>query len=174
MTGATASTDGKKGLVPVPARGQQDWVLHGDGTWKNPTPIIQQVINSNAANWFGSDWDSQNGAVVGNKTVRSIATEQAAAAVANIVAQAPGTLDTLKEIADWIANDETNTANLVGRVSYLENRVVNGIPANPESGEPATPSIVSQISTLNTNYTNLGTRVTNVENALKWRDMSEE
>ena len=173
MTGATSTTDGKKGLVPVPARGQQDWVLHGDGTWKNPTPIIQQVINSNAANWFGSDWDGQNGAVIGNKTVRSIATEQAASAVAQVVAQAPEKLDTLKEIADWIAKDENDTQGFINRVTFLENTVINGTPAGSD-GSPAKPSIVSQISTLNTNYTNLGTRVTNVENALKWRDMSEE
>lgn len=33
MTGATASTDGTSGLVPAPSAGDQDKVLHGDGTW---------------------------------------------------------------------------------------------------------------------------------------------
>lgn len=37
-----------------------------------------------------------------------------------IVASAPEALDTLKEIADWIANDETGTAALVNRVAALE------------------------------------------------------
>lgn len=37
-------------------------------------------------------------------------------AVATIVAHAPEDFDTLKEIADWIANDETGTINLVNKV----------------------------------------------------------
>lgn len=34
MTGATAEAQGKSGMVPAPAAGQQDYVLHGDGTWR--------------------------------------------------------------------------------------------------------------------------------------------
>lgn len=34
MTPATADEDGTSGLVPAPAKGQQDMVLHGDGTWR--------------------------------------------------------------------------------------------------------------------------------------------
>lgn len=41
-------------------------------------------------------------------------------AVATIVAQAPEDFDTLKEIADWIANDETGTLDLIGRVEKAE------------------------------------------------------
>jgi len=33
FTGATASADGKQGLVPKPEAGDQDKVLKGDGTW---------------------------------------------------------------------------------------------------------------------------------------------
>lgn len=32
--GATASRDGSHGLVPAPSRGQQNYVLHGSGTWR--------------------------------------------------------------------------------------------------------------------------------------------
>lgn len=39
--GATASADGKQGLVPAPDAGDQDKVLKGDGTWGNtPTPNL--------------------------------------------------------------------------------------------------------------------------------------
>lgn len=34
MTGATASAAGAGGLVPAPGAGEEDNVLHGDGTWK--------------------------------------------------------------------------------------------------------------------------------------------
>ena len=44
-------------------------------------------------------------------------------AVATIVAQAPEDFDTLKEIADWIANDETGTINLVERVANIEENI---------------------------------------------------
>ena len=34
MKGATADQNGHQGAVPAPAKGQQDMVLHGDGTWR--------------------------------------------------------------------------------------------------------------------------------------------
>lgn len=44
-------------------------------------------------------------------------------AVATIVAQAPEDFDTLKEIADWIAGDETGTLNLIERVGAAEEEI---------------------------------------------------
>lgn len=37
VVGADASTDGAAGIVPQPLAGEQDKVLHGDGTWRVPT-----------------------------------------------------------------------------------------------------------------------------------------
>lgn len=169
MTGATANAAGESGLVPVPTAGTQNWFLAGSGQWVNPTPVIQQVINTNASNWFGADWDSNVGSLANSQTVRSIAANE----VAKIVANAPGTLDTLKEIADWI-EDQPDTSTFITRIGYLEDRVLNGVAADPDTGEAAIPSLVTQISTLNSNYSSLDTRVANVENTLKWQDMSEE
>lgn len=39
MVGATASANGKKGLVPQPNKGQQNSFLRGDGTWASPESI---------------------------------------------------------------------------------------------------------------------------------------
>lgn len=36
MAGATASADGKSGLVPEPTAGEQEKFLRGDGTWQTP------------------------------------------------------------------------------------------------------------------------------------------
>lgn len=49
-------------------------------------------------------------------------------AIKNVIDGAPEILDTLKEIADWIANDETGTANLIERVAANEDaiEVLNG------------------------------------------------
>lgn len=169
MVGATSSAAGQKGLVPVPPAGSQNWMLTGDGQWTNPTPVIQQVINNNASAWFGTDWDAQSGAPASSQTIRDIAANE----VAKIVANAPASLDTLKEIADWI-EDQPDTSTFINRITYLEDRVLNGVAADPETGSPAVPSIVTQISTLNTNYNSMDTRVTNIENSLKWQDMSED
>lgn len=43
MTGATASTDGISGLVPVPVAGDQNKFLRGDGTWQQVLPDFSAV-----------------------------------------------------------------------------------------------------------------------------------
>lgn len=43
MEGATASTDGRSGLVPIPHAGDQNKFLSGDGTWKNVLPNFSNV-----------------------------------------------------------------------------------------------------------------------------------
>lgn len=35
MKGATATEDGEAGLVPAPVAGDENKMLHGDGSWKN-------------------------------------------------------------------------------------------------------------------------------------------
>lgn len=54
-------------------------------------------------------------------------------AVATIVAQAPEDFDTLKEIADWIANDETGTLDLIGRVEKAEIDIENLKPLDVQA-----------------------------------------
>lgn len=172
MQGSTGVTSGQRGLVPDQPAGTQDFFLSGSGQWVNPTPVIQQVINTNAANWFGDDWDSTQNAPVDGQTVRDIASDE----VAKIVAEAPGTFDTLKEIADWIEAQPTvaDITNLTTRVTNVETRIFTDVPANPQTGSPAQPSLITQVTTLNANFSSLETRVTNVESALRWQDMTEE
>lgn len=172
MQGSTGVTSGQRGLVPDQPAGTQDFFLSGSGQWVNPTPVIQQVINTNAANWFGDDWDSTQNAPVDGQTIRDIASDE----VAKIVAEAPGTFDTLKEIADWIEAQPTvaDITNLTTRVTNVETRIFTDVPANPQTGAPAQPSLITQVTTLNANFSSLDTRVTNIESALRWQDMTEE
>ena len=59
MQGCDAGTAGVHGLVPAPAAGDQDKVLHGDGTWRSGgsggLPDYSNVITSgsysNSAGW---------------------------------------------------------------------------------------------------------------------------
>lgn len=51
-------------------------------------------------------------------------------AVTNLVNGAPETLDTLGEIATWIANDETGTAALIADVATKASKVNNAVSGN--------------------------------------------
>ena len=54
MTGATANADGKEGLAPKPAKGQQGLYLRGDGTWATPTNTTYGNATTSAAGLMSS------------------------------------------------------------------------------------------------------------------------
>lgn len=56
-------------------------------------------------------------------SVANTATVIAAAEVAKVVAEAPESYDTLKEIADWIANDTTGAAQMANDITELQGLV---------------------------------------------------
>ena len=49
MAGATASADGKSGLVPQPTKGNQGKFLRGDGTWAVPTDTKNTAGSTNSS-----------------------------------------------------------------------------------------------------------------------------
>ena len=60
--------------------------------------------------------------------------------IANLIGGASESLDTLKEIEDWIRNDETGTVNLIKRIDHLEDNKVDkvdgkGLSTNDYSNE---------------------------------------
>lgn len=59
----------------------------------------------------------------GEATVEGSVKKQVVDAIAEVVAEAPEDFDTLKEIADWIANDQTGAASLANRVAAVEQTV---------------------------------------------------
>ena len=108
----------------------------------------------------------------------SYVTTQVASEVAKVVANAPEDFNTLKEIADWIANDVTSAAELANKVTANENaikaisddylkaadktEIVNAYTA-------ADTALGKRIDDVVTSYTAadaaLGTRIDNVEAA---------
>lgn len=60
----------------------------------------------------------------GEGSVVAIANAAAVAEVAKIVADADESFDTLKEIADWIANDTTGAASMANDIAALEAKMV--------------------------------------------------
>jgi hypothetical protein len=54
-----------------------------------------------------------------NKSARAIAIEE----INKLIGDAPDSLDTLKEISDWIANDERGTSALITRMGTAEQNI---------------------------------------------------
>ena len=153
FTPASEEKNGTVGLVPAPKAGQQDLYLRGDGSWANPTEAVALEVaglKTSVDTLIGTDK---------NVSVRVIATDiaskAASTAVANLVANAPESFDTLKEIADWI-EDHPSTETFVAlsnKVTSLDD-LVNG------NAEKNITGLVSQVNTLNSTVSTLNGDVT--------------
>lgn len=150
---ASAERNGTVGLVPAPQAGQQDLYLKGDGSWANPTEAVVlevETLKTSVDKLIGTD----KGVSV-RVIATDVASKEASAAVAKLVANAPEKFDTLKEIADWI-QEHPSTATftaLSNKVTSLDD-LVNG---NTEKG---ITGLVSQVSTLNSTVSTLNEDVT--------------
>lgn len=166
MIGATASTNGVAGYVPAPQAGEQNLYLRGDATWANPTAAVELSISNLSSNLSAvtSDLLSLRGNDTGNVTIREIALEE----VAKVVANAPSSFDTLKEIADWISGheDALDLAEIKSDISDLQAVVFDTIEeTDPQTGEiitPASDGLVTRVGDLedalfitNSNVSNL-------------------
>lgn len=153
FTPASEEKNGTVGLVPAPKAGQQDLYLRGDGSWANPTEAVALEVaglKTSVDTLIGTD----KGVSV-RVIATDIASKEASAAVAKLVANAPESFDTLKEIADWIQkhpSTETFVA-LSNKVTSLDD-LVNG------NAEKNITGLVSQVSTLNSTVSTLNGDVT--------------
>ena len=93
MSGATAQNDGEAGLVPQPLAGEQGLFLRGDGLWANPTAQLTQQMNNRFDDLYAGDTGS----------IRDIASSL----IDDLVGNAPASLDTLEELAGWVAEHES-------------------------------------------------------------------
>lgn len=181
--GASETEAGVAGLVPAPAAGQQLLFLRGDGAWIDPTAALVgslETINTNISNL-----QTQMTTIIGEDTgisMREVAAAEASAAVATILAQAPEEFDTLKEIADWIQDNQgaVDVSGLTRRVTNLEETIF-GIAADPENGVDAVEGLQAVVSTLQVNFNTINETVAThtseiqaIQEALRWYDISEE
>lgn len=194
FVGATEGNDGASGLVPQPTSNDINKFLKGDGTWADPNEKVREDIlnlQETISVIVGTDKD---------KAIRTIATEEANiaadAAVARIVANAPGSFDTLKEIADWIdkhpnVSDITTMQTTVQNLSELINNETSGLVAmNTKVGEldgkvtsldTTMRGFTTQVGELTAELASLNTQVstntTNIEDILErlvWKELIEE
>lgn len=154
MQGATASADGASGMVPKPMAGDQNKFLRGDAKWvevNSLTPQQAQEIVQLRTDVNG---------ILGDDSGLSMR-EVAAQEVAKIVSDAPGDLDTLKEIADWIADHPDSFTEINTRIVTLETGVGN---------------LENEIAALQAADDDLQAQIDDLDTRLRWQkvDGSEE
>lgn len=102
----------------------------------------------------------------------------AESSVAALTANAPAAFDTLKEVADWIAADETGTQALIGRVAALENAgyLTSETQADWNESDTTSAAYIANKPTIPAAYddTALAARVTAVEEALNLTALTDE
>lgn len=155
FTGATAESDGKVGLVPVPTKSDTNNYLRGDGTWANPTESLSGDLEA-----VKSDLNVLKGNESPLKSVREIANEEATSALTKVVNNAPEAFDTLGEIAAWIqSHPSTETVIKMNNQLTAVEKTVYGNPVVDDKGNPVLDS--------NGNQTYDGTGLTKITSTLQ-------
>lgn len=133
MTGATADDNGLAGLVPQPLAGQQTLFLRGDATWANPTSAVETSLNNLISDLYASDTEGSS--------IRSIVNS----AIDDLVGNAPTSLDTLEELANWVTNHE-QVIDIVQAAADIENLTdaMFGTLANPSETDAQLVQMVQQ------------------------------
>ncbi len=163
MVGATPTTNGRSGLVPTPARGQQNLYLKGDATWGNPTATIEPTINLMV---------TQVGTLIGNDTdmsVREIAQQE----VGKIVDNAPAAFDTLKEIAEYLA-DHPSEGDIAARLTAIESVILTpttGLQDRMGLAETAINTIQNTMNSFSLADAEHDRQIADIYDKLKWQDM---
>lgn len=169
MKGATNSEDGASGFVPAPKAGEQNLFLRGDATWADPTASLRTTIST----LVGDD---------GGLSIRQIAVDVLETAL--IPDNAKASLDTLKEIADWIQSHPDDASDFNTRITSLEQVVYDTTDSEGNVVQIGLATTVGNLSTelatLNTKVTNLTTdvrdmegNITTIYERLKWHEMDE-
>lgn len=174
MVGATAAQDGKAGLVPQPKRGDQTKFLRGDGTWAQAATKAEfDNLHATVVTLVGDD-KNLDGSV--SKSIREIANEELAAQLIPVNAQE--SLDTLREIADWIQSHPNEASNFNTRLQKIEGTLYDTENPNWSNNLEGLITVVSnmqtQINALNPqNITDLQYDVGVLYDKLRWHDMNE-
>lgn len=100
-------------------------------------------------------------------SVEPFVASAAQAAVAEAIGDVPETFDTLKDIIDWLKDDEGGVTSLINRVSALEN-VDNNTDERIDMLEDSSVDYGTRINTLETTKTNHTERIVELEQRLEW------
>lgn len=149
MVGATENADGASGMVPKPLAGDQNKFLRGDGHW---VEVSGSGLTPQQAQELVQLRTDVNG-ILGDDSGLSMR-EVAAQEVAKIVSDAPSNLDTLKEIADWIADHPDSFTEINSRIVTLETGVGN---------------LEDEIAALHATDDDLQAQIDDLDSRLRWQ-----
>lgn len=152
MTGATATADGAGGIVPKPLAGDQNKFLRGDGTWAEVSGLTPAQAQELAQ--LRTDINT----VIGSDSALSMR-DVAADEVAKIVAGASSDFDTLKEIADWIADHPGSATEINTRLTTIEGSVGD---------------LEDEIAALKAKDTSLQAQIDDLDTRLRWMGVDED
>lgn len=176
MVGATANADGASGMVPKPLAGDQNKFLRGSGEWitihefTSTDAARLNTVEANVADILGDDVGS-------GLSMREVAAQE----IATIVAEAPAAFDTLKEIADWIADhdDVADLADIESRLSAVENGLATAegnitlIQGDITNLQAVLLDAQDAIEDLQSKDIDLQAQITALDNRLKWEELDE-
>lgn len=200
--GATNEKPGKKGLVPAPTAGSQDLYLRGDATWANPTEVVEQTVGNlqEALNKEVQDRILAIKTLLGGYTEGTTISQIAVAEIAKIVDGAPEAFNTLKEIADWIEKhdgiidieeivaavnkieetlyaEDTGIVDKVGDLyldMYGDGGSIPGIKQDVFIIQQNVVSLDAALQALRKEHDELADTVIDVDNRLRWQDLTLE
>lgn len=200
--GATNEKPGKKGLVPAPTAGSQDLYLRGDATWANPTEVVEQTVGNlqEALNKEVQDRILAIKTLLGGYTEGTTISQIAVAEIAKIVDGAPEAFNTLKEIADWIEKhdgiidieeivaavnkieetlyaEDTGIVDKVGDLyldMYGDGGSIPGIKQDVFIIQQNVVSLDAALQALRKEHNELADTVIDVDNRLRWQDLTLE
>ena len=108
MTGATASTAGQSGLVPVPAAGDNNKFLRGDGTWSQVLPNFS-AVNADTVlhvdNTGNLEW----------------------ASVGDLQSELANEVSSLQSVVTNNIYTKTEVDNAIAAAAFLKRRIVNSV-----------------------------------------------
>lgn len=107
--------------------------------------------------------------------------EVAAEEVAKIVAEAPASFDTLKEIADWIENhpETADLTDINNRLTAVENGLSNvqgdlsSMQGDITYLNNAITDVQGDITNLQSKDDDLQAQITAIDNRLRWEELDE-
>lgn len=118
MAGATASTAGKSGLVPVPVAGDNNKFLRGDGTWSQVLPNFS-AVNADSVlhvdNTGNLEW----------------------ASVGDLQSELVSDISSLQEVVTNNVYTKTEVDNAIANAAFLKRRIVASTDAIDLTAEDA-------------------------------------
>ena len=146
MDGASATEDGRAGLVPVPLKNQHDFVLMGDGTWSSGLKDLTATVNT----LVGSDI---------NMSVREISED--------VFETYVGNLDDLKDLVDWLENNSDFT-DFNKRLNTVEGVLFDQGSKAENNFVPGLMTVVGKLEIKMDDFTQ---EIENIYERLTWQDI---